>query len=137
MQTTDIYPTIFDILAIDQGDKERVQGVSLLKGREGGESFAIAEYEIFARVLHELKDANPEFDVSKYARRLKTVRTEEFKYIWASDGHDELYNIQLDPEELNNLIETKPEKARELSALLKEWLNSFEPYRAGTAQQVQ
>jgi len=136
VQLTDIFPTILDIVAIDQ-DSEEIQGYSLLEEREGGGSFAIGEYRPMAWLLDELKERDPQFDVSKYARRLKTVRTEEFKYIWVSDGHDELYNIQRDPEELNNLIETKPDKARELSALLKEWLNSFEPYRAGTAQQVQ
>ena len=86
--------------------------------------------------LDNLKKANPQFDVSIYARRLKAVRTEEFKYIWASDGQDELYNIRQDPAELNNLIETKPDKARELRALLKQWLNSFEPYRPEAALQV-
>jgi len=82
-------------------------------------------------------ERNHQFDISTYVRRLKTVRTEEFKYIWASDGCDELYNIRLDPEELNNLIDVKPEKARELKALLTEWLNSFELYRPEAAKQVQ
>ena len=75
-------------------------------------------------------------DVYKYARRLKTIRTEEYKYIWASDGKDELYNIREDPGELNNLIDVEPEKATELKALLKEWLNSFETYRPGEADQI-
>ncbi|MFC1980591.1 hypothetical protein ACFLVS_07150 [Chloroflexota bacterium] len=99
-------------------------------------TFAMAEHAIWTTQLDYLRKANHEFDFSKYARRLKAVRTNEYKYIWSSDGRDELYNIRQDPEELNNLIETKPEKARELKALLKEWLNSFEPYRPGTAQQV-
>jgi arylsulfatase A-like enzyme len=135
VQLTDIFPTILDIVAIEQGSEE-IQGYSLLERREGGNSFAIAEYAIGLLWLDWLKESNSQFDVSKYTRRLKTVRTEEFKYIWASDGRDELYNIRQDPEELNNLIETMPEKAVELKALLKEWLNSFEPYRPGTAQQV-
>ena len=134
-QLTDIFPTILDIVAIDR-DSEAIQGYSLLKGREGGESFAIAEYAIGYLWFDKLKNANPEFDISIYARRLKTVRTEEFKYIWASDGRDELYNIQRDPGELNNLIETYDEKSQELKALLKEWLNSFELYRPEAAQQV-
>jgi arylsulfatase A-like enzyme len=75
-------------------------------------------------------------DASKYARRLKTIRTEEYKYIWSSNGQDELYNIREDPGELNNLIEVEPEKAAELKALLKQWLNSFETYRPGVADQI-
>jgi arylsulfatase A-like enzyme len=135
VQLTDIFPTILDIVAIDQ-DSEEIQGYSLLEGREGGNSFAIAEYAIGLLWLDWLEKNNSQFDVSKYARRLKTVRTEKFKYIWASDGRDELYDIRQDPEELNNLVETKPEKARELRALLKQWLNSFEPYRPEAALQV-
>ena len=64
------------------------------------------------------KPSNPEFDVSVYARRLKDVRTKEFKYIWASDGRDELYNLKIDPGELNNLIKSQPEKAKELKTIL-------------------
>ncbi len=133
VQLTDIYPTILDILGIDW-DREQVQGYSLLRLEEERQPFAVAELAITKDTLDELKNINPNFDTSIFARRLKTIRTEEFKYIWASNGRDELYNIRQDPDELNNLIETEPEKARELKALLREWLNSFEPYRPGSAR---
>ena len=68
---------------------------------------------------------------------MKIIRTEEFKYIWASNGKHELYNIQEDPEELNNLIETDTEKATKLKAQLRDWLNSFEPAWPAVARQVQ
>jgi len=134
VQLTDLFPTILDIAGIDWDGKEQIQGHSLLQdGEETESTFAIAEY---VSLLEVDCDRNPQFDVSKYCRRLKAVRTEEFKYIWSSDGRDELYNIRHDPGELNNLIEIEPEKAAELKAVLQEWLNSFEPYRAGIAQQV-
>ena len=136
VRLTDIYPTILDVLAIEH-DSYEIQGCSLLSNREDHWSdFAIAEHAVWGWWLDKLKRANHKFDVSKYARRLKTIRTEEFKYIWASDGCHELYNIRQDPEELNNLIETNPEKARELGVLLAEWLNSFETYRPESAQEV-
>ncbi len=135
VQLTDLFPTILDIVGIDGNGEEQIQGHSLVEdGQKVGSTFAIAEY---VSLLEVDCDRNPQFDVSKYCRRLKTVRSNEFKYIWSSDGRDELYNISHDPGELNNLIETEPEKAEELKAVLQEWLNSFEPYRAETAQQVQ
>ena len=136
VQLTDVYPTILDIVGIDW-DNEEIQGFSLLrKWEERERKFAIAEHAVWSGWLDKLIETRLQFDASMYARRLKAVRTEEFKYIWASDGHDELYNIRQDSEELNNIIETNPEKAREMTALLKEWLNSFELNRPGAAQQV-
>ncbi len=137
VQLTDIFPTILDIIGIDWNGKEQIQGHSLLEDGDKAEStFAISEYAVWPSVLEGVRDTNPQLDLSKYSRWLRSVRTEEFKYIWSSDGRDELYNIRHDPGELNNLIETHPEKARELRALLHEWLNSFEPYGSRTAQQL-
>lgn len=136
VQLTDIYPTILDIVGIDW-DSEEIQGFSLLrKWEERERKFAIAEHAVWGWWLSKLSETNRQFDVSAYARRLMTIRTEEFKYIWASNRQDELYNIRQDSGELNNLIEARPEKASELRALLKEWLNSFENYRQWRIQQV-
>jgi len=137
VQLTDIFPTILDITGIEWEGRKDLQGHSLLKDRRQSDSrFTIAEHGIWLKVLDTLKRKNPKFDASIYARRLKAVRTEQFKYVWASDGRDELYDIYRDPKELNNLIETQPEKARELKALLVDWLDSFETYRPGVAQEV-
>jgi len=134
VQLTDIFPTILDIVGIDWNGKEQLQGCSLLEDRgQDGSTFTIAEYAPGGG-LNPL--ANKQFDIAKYSNRLKSVRTDEFKYIWSSDGHDELYNIRLDPGELNNLVETEPEKAEELKALLIEWLDSFRLYRPETNHQV-
>ena len=128
MQLADLLPTVLDITGID-GDGIGYQGRSLLRERGDLESRPlVAEYAIFGNVLELLTRANPSFDVSTYARRLKAIRTGEFKYIWSSDGTDALYNIRQDPGELSNLIEAEPEKAREMKGLLDEWLDSFEPY---------
>ena len=37
------------------------------------------------------------------------------------DGHLELYNLQHDPSEKNNLAEEEPKRRRELHELLKSW----------------
>jgi len=140
VQLTDLFPTILDIVGINWNGEEQLQGQSLVRdGQQPEHAFAIAEYELHYQALSLLKGtgfAQLFTDVNKWARRLKTIRTEEYKYIWASDGRDELYNIREDPGELNNLIQVEPEKAAELKALLKEWLNSFETYRPEEAVQI-
>ncbi|MFC1968119.1 sulfatase-like hydrolase/transferase [Chloroflexota bacterium] len=133
VQLTDIFPTILDIVGIDWDGKEQIQGYSLLEDREqDGSTFTIAEYVSGGLNLRD----NIRSDLAKYNRRLRTVRTNEYKYIWASDGRDELYNIRNDPGELDNLINAEPEKASEMRAQLKKWLESFEPYRPGAVQQM-
>ena len=137
VQLTDIFPTILDIVGINWDGEEELQGYSLLRDREKRPlKFAIAEFAFSFNPCQIMLNRNSKFDISSYVRRLKTVRTDEYKYIWASDGQDELYNIRLDPAELENIIEAEPGKAEELKALLIEWLNSFEPYRPEAAKKV-
>ena len=137
VQLTDLFPTILDMLDIDW-DRDYIQGSNLLSKIESpGDDYAIAECAPAHGVMTTMKKrSGGQFDYSVYARRLKAVRTEEFKYIWASDGLDELYNLKQDPAELTNIIDSEPEKAAELRAVLKQWLNSFENYRWWGAQQV-
>ena len=46
------------------------------------------------------------------------------KYIWASHGSGELYNLEKDPQEEKNLIMKFPQKAEAMSMILKQWLAS-------------
>ena len=138
VQLTDIFPTITDIIRFYRHDGQPIRGNSLLTaGQQTEPGFAVAEYEIFATVLESLTKANPQFDASKYAHRLKAIIAGDFKYIWASDGRDELYNLKDDPGELNNLIDSNTQKASEMKSLLVEWLKSFQPYRPDAVQQLE
>lgn len=136
VQTTDIFPTILDILGIELTGENEIQGhslVPLVKNKQRrSASFAVSEHAIWNWVLTQFQYENPEFDVSEYTRRLKCIRTDEFKYIWASDGRDELYNIRKDPGELHNLIETHHKEAMELRVAMIDWLVSFKNYRPQT-----
>jgi arylsulfatase A-like enzyme len=66
-------------------------------------------------------------DLKHLARDLKAIYFEDFKYLWASDGRCELYNITQDPLESANLIDKLPGKAQELNAQLERWSSSFTP----------
>lgn len=127
VQLLDVFTTILEILGHEGVE---TQGYSLLPERvkANPRRFTVAEqshpsFEVFTKRF-------PEFDLSPYDRELRAIRTEDYKYIWASDGRDELYNIRVDPQEKENLISTQPEEAQELRQMLEEWLKGFTPYEA-------
>lgn len=131
VQIIDIFPTILDMLKIKWEGEKNIQGISLFKRMKQPQSmYVIAEQEIPADDVDRLKRANSRFDVFQYACNSKALRTEEFKYIWTSNGKEELYNVADDPAELNNLSATHPEKNKELKTALKTILSSFENYRS-------
>lgn len=87
----DIPPTILDIAGIM--GKEFFQGTSLLPLLEkekvdGWRKFAVSTYN------------GQQFGL--YTQRM--IRTKEWKYIWNTVDVDELYNLEEDPFELNNVI---------------------------------
>ncbi len=78
------------------------------------------------RPKNEFINTYPDFDFSVYDKHFLTVRSKQYKYIWASDKKHELYNIQNDPNEQFNLISEKAELAKNLEEKLFLWYDSFE-----------
>lgn len=70
-------------------------------------------------------------------RELIAIRTDDYKYIWTPDGHDELYHLQQDPAEIHNLIDQEPAKAKELRSRLQEWLATNGPVADNAALEVE
>lgn len=66
-----------------------------------------------------LQDEVPNFDPAKYLRELYAIRGDSWKYIHASDGHQELFNLDEDPTECSNLYNLLPETARKLHETLE------------------
>jgi arylsulfatase A-like enzyme len=133
VQTPDLFPTILTLAGIEEEETWRqVQTPPLfptdLRGRP--ERTAIAEYLEPQPPVGILRKRYPEFDASRFDRTLRTVRAEGYKYVWASDGNDELYEVASDPGEERNLIDTEPDVAARLRKSLDEWLASFSPASA-------
>lgn len=51
-------------------------------------------------------------------RWFRAIEMEGYKFIWASDGRHELYNLRADPDETKNLIKTERERAGRMAAEL-------------------
>ena len=135
-QTHDIFATACEIAGAGVPEPARSESRSLIaatKG-EGLREFALSEankpVQLFERILRKV----PDFDVRRYNRSQKAWRSTREKYIWASDGRDEYYDLQSDPCELRNLVAMRPERVRELRDDLEEFLLSIPRYEFGDLQ---
>jgi len=64
------------------------------------------------------------FDPAAFRRDLRGLRRGHHKYIWGSDGHDELYDLRTDPRETTNLVDTEPALLADLRQLHERWLQT-------------
>jgi len=113
VRTLDIMPTVLDLLNINN-DKivtKQMQGVSLVALMEG-------------EVLHLNAFSETDYLLQTYKRALRTY--DGWKFIYTMDSEKrELYNLNIDPHELNNLVEKEKRVAYELEQELFNWLSSM------------
>jgi len=122
VQTLDLLPTVLSMLGdISSETCGSLQGHDLLSSVR--HDFAIAEQA--HPDLSTFYKRFPGTDITRYDRALRAIRTDQYKYIWASDGNHELYDIQEDPHERCNIIAQNPDIAQELGQRLTEWQDSF------------
>ena len=109
----DIFPTVLTLL-----------GYPLPAGIDG-EPIDDSDHPIIAEVY---TDLNVAMSTSRrYLRDLKAVYQGKDKYIWASNGLNELYDLEKDPGEEGNLIEKFPERAEVMQKTLSQCLVTVEP----------
>jgi arylsulfatase A-like enzyme len=123
VQTLDLLPTILAMLGHTSSDiHSSLQGYDLLSSTK--HEFTVAEQA--QPDLSTFHKRFPDADVSRFDRALKMIRTERYKYIWASDGKHELYDLRKDANEEQNIVAERPELAEDLDRRLAEWRGSFE-----------
>jgi len=126
VQITQIFPTILDIAGITWDGQKTIQGKSLLQqppATESPSSLGLAELDINYGGIQEIIRVNQNFFVDKYARGYTTIRDQNFKYILASDGTEEIYKLDDDPCETKNVLNQYPDKSKNLRLKLGEALN--------------
>jgi arylsulfatase A-like enzyme len=121
----DIYPTILDAFQINHtAVNEQLQGSNLfLKDNSTNRDFIFVECE---KPKNEFQETYPDFDFSVYDRQLLAIRSKQYKYIWASDGNHELYDLENDPSEAINIVQKMPSIQIQMEQKLFDWYNSFE-----------
>ena len=126
VQNLDIFPTILELAGVeDDGVWKQVQGSSLLNGVGEEGRVAFAEYLEPQPPLPVLRRRFPGFEGTEYDRTLRAVQTNGYKYVSASDGRHELYDLSRDAGEEHNVIAEQADKGRELGTALEQWLGSF------------
>ncbi len=102
ISTTDIAPTICDYTGIDRLPEQA--GVSLRERIEGGPSPGRTEV------------------IGLYEGIGHFLRTDTWRYLrFASDDHEELYRIDIDPFEKTNLAAQNPELVAQFAAMVDDW----------------
>lgn len=118
VSTVDIMPEILKL--VDIPIPETVQG----------QPFDESNHEIIAELFEQKNNAHAKLNPERYYRNLKAIYSndaENLKYIQSSNGNSELYDLNVDPDELNNISAQRPDAVAALDARLEKWLNSFEP----------
>jgi arylsulfatase A-like enzyme len=118
----DIFPTLLKVLGVELKDNPKPTGINLIASRNRTcHEHICAEYGPPVADIQGLKRLTPGIDKSlcaKFDRSLKCIRSSSFKYILASDGEEELFDLVKDPDESTNLVAGLPEQARLMRSLL-------------------
>jgi len=119
----DLMPTFEDILDEKISDEK-----GILTGKSLFEVMAskvplkrnfMAEYAPPVSWIAKYKQKGLHFDESYFKRNLHSYHEGGFKFIWASDGQHELYNLKKDPRERVNLVSHFPGMARTMQESLE------------------
>ncbi len=128
VQLSDLFPTILDTIDLEVPEvRAELQGVSLL-GDQTDAADRLAYAEMLAphptiQTLNRrtgLPEGTPQ---PRFDRALRCIRSNESKFVWASDGQHAFYDLTQDPAEAQNLYGERPEAA----AILEKQLTSWQP----------
>jgi arylsulfatase A-like enzyme len=128
VQIVDIFPMILDLLELNEPEAQKsIQGINLMESLEGAiREFVVIEAQTPIHVLRRAWVNDPDYDPRWAFAALKAARTKQYKYVWHATGEDKLYDVLNDPDERWNIIDRKPEVARELQEKLEKFLMSIE-----------
>ncbi len=116
---TDLFATVVQLAGL-QGVRIPTASRSLLGEAAPAYRPLIAEYaRPQEHLLHSLQNLNPECDLESLARSFQTVRVGRLRLTLASDGSQQLHDLQADPGQERNLSEAYPAEVSTLKSLLE------------------
>lgn len=126
VQHNDLVPTVLDLAGLGEDVlKHQMEGNSLISPRFAlrREDLAISELiKPFGR-----ESAHLRARMERYERRFFAIRSATHKFIWASDGRHEAYDLRADPREMHNLFGgSLPPEAAELQTAAMAHLPKFQ-----------
>ena len=119
----DLFPTVLALAGVELPPGLDTKAVNLLTPRE--DRVRVAEYPAYYpnRFLP-IRQEHPDWDSTPWQRTLRSYTAGGYKYIWASNGRNELYDLRQDPEELHDLSE-QTDLAGPLAAALDQYVGTF------------
>jgi arylsulfatase A-like enzyme len=133
VQSVDLYPTVLEAAGLDQEPDEHCT-VSLCSPSDH-RPVLVTEYlepdlDRFARFRG--------FDPAPFDRELCALRHDGWKYIWSSDGREELYDLTGDPDETRDLVAAAAgvERLRHFRMLHEEWQVEMKRHAPGERAEV-
>lgn len=126
VQLVDVFSTLLAAVGIRPGSKD-VAGHDMLTGPVPAQRAVLAEYDYPQQALavfpHQLQ-SHPALD--RFRRRLRSIQVNGWKFIWGSNGRNELYDLAVDPLEQQNVIDHSPDRAQALAVQLQEMIKRYE-----------
>ncbi len=121
VQTIDIFPTVLELCGIDHPAPGNSEPLPFEDGEGAGREYTFAEFGKPTMFLEVMDRYFPNADRNLFDRSLKAVRGPRYKYIWASDGRLELYDLIEDPGEQVNLLSERPEVLARMQGVLEDF----------------
>jgi arylsulfatase A-like enzyme len=122
VELVDLLPTIFDLIGRDPG-RVSLHGRSLAPALRG-DSELDPERPVF---LHRRHYAGRAPGSDRPSGQKFGIRTGRWKYIFGPDeGTRELFDLEADPGERTNILDTATDRAREMAARLESWRERHE-----------
>lgn len=132
VQSNELFTTILDVTGASRnGLAGDIRGRCLLPDQIAEHPLQFTISEELAPNIRRIARLFPNFDRTRFERQLRALRTRDHKYIWGSDGKNELYDLNEDPGELNNILKAQPELAEDLQGKLDGWVTAIESTRTG------
>ena len=111
----DFYPTVMDLTGMQVPDEQFVDGRSLVPLMANGDDQVLSERDLFWHYPHYGNQGGEPSAI---------VRSGPWKLIhYFEDGRDELYNLDVDEGEQNDIISDAQARGRELRSRLDGWLD--------------
>lgn len=125
VQLVDVFPTVIDVLGLDQQLSKEGQGLSLTRAGSSDlfHEFIIAEWEgrIPSFILNRVEDPESSQVVQRFKDPMVMIRQGDHKYIKSDSGKEELYDMERDKDERFNKITEEKVVAEELRKKLSTW----------------
>ncbi len=132
VQSNELFTTILDVTGASRnGLAGDIRGRCLLPDQIAEHPLQFTISEELAPNIRRIARLFPNFDRTRFERQLRALRTRDHKYIWGSDGNNELYDLNEDPGELNNIVDAQPQLAENLQGKLDGWVAAIESTRTG------